>query len=657
MKKTSILLSLLTVGAMSFAQSPRLSLYEEFTGENCPPCASTNPGLQVVLNANTSKATSLKWEVPIPSAPTNTWSLYQTNITEINWRYRSTASAGYGYPSQNTSTTAITSGINSAPSGRIDGQHQWNFGASQDHPAVLTGVHLTNSSAIMSPFNVSITRAWDPTFSAVNCTVSITASQTFTCAGPLIFRLCMVEQEVHYATAPGTNGEKDFYNPVRKSFPNLQTGTSLPTSWTVGQNQTFTVNCPLPAYIVDKSMVNMIGFIQDDATRIVHQAAKTTTVGIPNDASAVAVSGNFLTCGSSYTPSVTYKNNGSNTITTMTINPYLDGTPQTPYSWSGSLAAGATVAVNMPGLTPSNGLHTYSVNITSVNGAADANSANNTKSGQFMLVSSYAPAPITQSFSLTTFPPANWAMYNPDGGTATWSRIATTGAYAVTPLGCAKYDFFNNSSTTDKDDLILPAADFTGLSNMKLTFDVAYAQYTTENDQLDVMVSTNCGATWTNVYSKAGTTLSTAPAVTSAFVPSATQWRSEVVNLATYDGNPTVLVKFVASSKYGNNMYIDNVNLVSTTGIKAIDNNASIELFPNPASTETTVRINATEASELNITFFNTVGQLVSQKTVTTEVGVNNINFDVKALADGIYNVVIADKAGNSTVKKLTISK
>lgn len=657
MKKTSILLSLLTVGAMSFAQTTRLSLYEEFTGENCPPCASTNPGLQVVLNANTSKATSLKWEVPIPSAPSNTWSLYQTNITEINWRYRSTTSGGYGYPSQNTSTSSIVSGVNSAPSGRIDGQHQWAFGATQDHPAVLTGVHLTNSSNIMSPFSVTLTRAWDPSYTAVTVTVNITAAQTFTCAGPLIFRLCMVEQEVHFASASGTNGEKDFFNPVRKSFPTLQTGTSLPTSWTSGQNQTFTVNCPLPAYITDKSMVNMIGFIQDDATRIVHQAAKTTTVGIPNDASAVAVSGNFITCGSSYTPSVIYKNNGANTITTMTVNPFLDGTPQTPFNWSGSLAAGATVAVNMPALTPANGLHTYSVSITQVNGGPDANTANNNKSGQFMLVSSYAPAPISQSFSLTTFPPANWAMYNPDGGTATWSRIGTVGAYAVAPLGCAKYDFYNNSSTTDKDDLILPPADFTGLTNMKLTFDVAYAQYSTELDQLDVLVSTNCGSSWTNVYSKAGSVLSTAPAVTSVFTPSSTQWRSEVVNLGAYDGNATVLVKFVASSKYGNNMYIDNVNLVSTTGIKAVNNNSSIELFPNPASSQATVRINATEASELNITFFNAVGQLVSQKTVTTEVGANEISFDVKALADGIYNVVIADKAGNSTVKKLTINK
>src|SRR3954467_15381086 len=85
MKKTSILLSLLTVSAMSFAQTTRLSLYEEFTGETCNPCAATNPGLQTVLNANTSKIVAIKWQVPIPSAPTTTWSLYQTNKPDIDW--------------------------------------------------------------------------------------------------------------------------------------------------------------------------------------------------------------------------------------------------------------------------------------------------------------------------------------------------------------------------------------------------------------------------------------------------------------------------------------------------------------------------------------------------------------------------------------------
>jgi hypothetical protein len=92
-----------------------------------------------------------------------------------------------------------------------------------------------------------------------------------------------------------------------------------------------------------------------------------------------------------------------------------------------------------------------------------------------------------------------------------------------------------------------------------MSFDVAYAQYQAENDKLEVFISDDCGVNWTNMYSKSGSALSTRGPVTTAFVPTATQWRKEVISLAGYSGD--VLVKFVATSAFGNNLYLDNVNL------------------------------------------------------------------------------------------------
>src|SRR3954470_9708552 len=97
--KKNLFTVLMLAGLFAAAQTPRLSLYEEFTGETCPPCAATNPGLNSLLSSptNTPKIVAIKWQVPIPSAPTKTWSLYLTNKAEIDWRYRSIASGGYGY--------------------------------------------------------------------------------------------------------------------------------------------------------------------------------------------------------------------------------------------------------------------------------------------------------------------------------------------------------------------------------------------------------------------------------------------------------------------------------------------------------------------------------------------------------------------------------
>ncbi|MBL7918261.1 MAG: hypothetical protein JNM96_07670, partial [Bacteroidia bacterium] len=187
MKKTSIILGLMAMGMFASAQT-RLALYEEFTGENCPPCASTNPGLDALLAqpANTANTQCIKWQVAIPSAPSATWSLYQTNITEINWRdtYYS---------------------ISSAPSAKMDGQNVTVFGASSNHPANLSSTHIANAAAVATPFSVLLNTSWDANFNNAVVTVTITSSGTFNAVGALKFRLVLIEKAINFDYAPGSN--------------------------------------------------------------------------------------------------------------------------------------------------------------------------------------------------------------------------------------------------------------------------------------------------------------------------------------------------------------------------------------------------------------------------------------------------------------------
>ncbi len=639
MKKQLLTLSLAVLSVMATSQTARMVLYEEFTGENCGPCASTNPGLNVLLLSNLDRVIPIKWQVDIPSAPTTTWSLFQTNKTEIQWRAYT-----YGYA------------VSSAPSGRIDGQSQVPFGAASDHPGYMTQGIINTAKAVTSPFTINMLRSWDPTFTTMTATISITAAQNYTSTGALIFRTVMVEKGIHFSSAPGSNGEKDFYYAARKSYPTIQAGTSLPSAWTTGQNQTFTIACVAPSYIVTKSEVELVGFIQDDGNRNVQQAGITRA---PNDAQANGLVSSFLNCTTPYTPAVAVYNAGNNTITTMTIIPTVDGIAGTPYAWTGSIVSGATSTINMPSLTPIAGSHTYSMNISAVNGGVDDYPANNTKPGSFALTNTIIPAPIVQPFTAVTFPPANWYKNNQDNGVYNFARIPTVGAYAVTPYGAVKYDSWNNPTVGDRDELYMPTSSFTGLTSMKLTFDVAYAQVDpTVSEGLDVMVSTNCGVTWTNVYSKYGSVLASAPVTTVAFTPIGTQWRSEVINLGAYDNLPQVLVKLVTYNDYGNNIWLDNINLVSSTDVKSVMTEFNgIELFPNPAQNEATVRITTSKAGESTVTILNALGQLMLQQVTALEIGSNAVNFDTKSLASGVYYVVIADKEGKSTTKKLIINK
>lgn len=76
MKKTLQFIAVLALGAslQTQAQTQRINLFEEWTGENCAPCAATNPGITAIANANylgPKKLILLRYQVAIPSAPTN----------------------------------------------------------------------------------------------------------------------------------------------------------------------------------------------------------------------------------------------------------------------------------------------------------------------------------------------------------------------------------------------------------------------------------------------------------------------------------------------------------------------------------------------------------------------------------------------------------
>ena len=646
MKKITLSFSLLITSLTVFSQTPRLSLYEEFTGENCPPCASANPPLNLLLASptNTPKIVAIKWQVPIPSAPSNTWSLYQTNKVEIDWRWKTLASGGYGY----------TPAINSAPSSKIDGQEASVFGASSGHPANLNNNVISSAAAVPSEFSINMTRAWNQAYSAVNLTVNIQATQSFSATGNLIFRLVMIERHVHFVTAPGTNGEKDFEDVAVKSFPTLQNGTPMTAgTWSVGQTQTFTINCPLPSYIRDKSEIAFVGFIQDDGNQKVAQAGLANSEGLSNDAKAVSAFVPNLSCTNTIAPDVTIKNNGNNGITNFTITPYIDGIIKPIFSWSGNLAVGASTTMAIGSITVSGGSHTFSYNISAVSGT-DNNLVNNSATTKFVTISNYQTIPIVEGFT-STFPPLNWSTFNATSGPS-WVKSTSCGGFGLSSES-TKMDFYTYAAGTI-NELILPPINLAGVITPTLTFDLAYATYATEADKLEVFVSDDCGDNWTNVYDKSGTNLNTAPATTSPFVPSAAQWRNESVNLFGYS-NPSILLKFVATSAYGNNLYIDNVNLSQLNPVGVFStplSNINIEVFPNPTSGDVNLTVNSINNSNYRINLINSVGQVIFEKNFNFSIGINNIQIETKQYPEGIYNVVL-ESNNTKTTKKITIIK
>jgi lysyl endopeptidase len=90
-------------------------------------------------------------------------------------------------------------------------------------------------------------------------------------------------------------------------------------------------------------------------------------------------------CGSTVNPSVTIRNNGTVTLTSLTLSWTLNGTPGNPIEWTGSLATGQQANVNLPALTPGSGNHVLQIVASNPNGQSDGNVNNNTVNTSFTL--------------------------------------------------------------------------------------------------------------------------------------------------------------------------------------------------------------------------------------------------------------------------------
>ncbi len=272
------------------------------------------------------------------------------------------------------------------------------------------------------------------------------------------------------------------------------------------------------------------------------------------------------TCNSSFTPQITIKNNGTTTLTALAIRYRVNGGTEVNFNWTGSLATNSTANVTLAPFNVTGGNHTFKVYTAQPNGNADQNNANDTLEVAFTTLNPTGVAlPVTEGFENVTFPPAGWALENPDNAT-TWTR---TTAAAAQGTASARKDNLNSNDAGQVDNLLTPFMNFAGNSTVTLTFKVAYARYSaTYFDSLIVWATTDCGQTWSRVYNKGNTTLATngGANLTTAFTPTANQWRTETVDLTPFAGQSNVRLNFQNKSGYGNFLYIDDINITGTIG-------------------------------------------------------------------------------------------
>lgn len=359
-------------------------------------------------------------------------------------------------------------------------------------------------------------------------------------------------------------------------------------------------------------------------------------------------------CAGTFSPVVTIKNTGSETLTRVTITADLGNGTSTTYNWSGSLASFSEVDVTLPSMTVGEGEYLLSVTTSLPNGVQDDDTSDDALSRYFIYYEPFE-APVTEGFE-STYPSRGWDIVNEDGA-STWEQTTVaskTGSHSL------RIKNSENTSIGQQDYLRSPSIDIAGVDSVFVSFQVAAATYTsttTSNnvwDTLQVMVSTDCGQTYTSIYKKWGAQLVTRTAATrTAFVPSITEWREEKIDISKYSANGTVLVAFRNTNGNENDIYLDDINIRTVT----VNPNLKKEGFlvtPNPTNGIISVQLYPQPTNLKGIYIYSITGQLLKSSVVESGGGSSVNEFDLSPYSSGIYivQVVFEDRVLTKKIVK-----
>lgn len=361
-------------------------------------------------------------------------------------------------------------------------------------------------------------------------------------------------------SAPGENVYSTTPSATTGTFLTYS-GTSMATPLVAGLAGLMLSKCPV------MTQTDVLNCISSTAVNIYTLAGNSSFVTNSRLGAGRIEAFAAMNCAASFTatpPIANFRTPTRNTCP-LTAVQFLDSSQYAPTTWNWVFQGGtpATSTLSNPSVqwtAPG----TYSVMLTVSNG----NGSDSETKLAYITVAGPINLPLQEGFQASTFLPANWTENNIYNDVIYWDRVTGLGGFG-TSTACARFDNYNIDALNERDEMRTPKYSFSNVGSARLRFDVAYARFNSSySDSLEVKLSTNCGATWTTIYSKGGSTLSTVPADVNStmFVPTAAQWRRDTIDISTLTaGQGNVMFSFINRGHYGQPIYLDNINLVFPT--------------------------------------------------------------------------------------------
>jgi len=346
MKKTTLIVAslLMLFSLKANAQNERMLLLESFTNTGCGPCAAYNPAMDALIAANPDKVAAIKYHVNWPSAADP---MYLHNTAENGAR-----TSYYG--------------VNSVPHVVIDGNRY------SSNPAQLNQNILNQLQTLESPMEMRL--SYEVNEAENTITVHVMGRTSTAVEGNFKLYVGVIEREIHFNSAPGPNGERDFYSVMKKLLPGSG-GQALGSLNSIDSYFAYTYTWEL-ANIYDMSQLDAIAWVQNSVSKEVVQACKSSENMEPfyaNEAMLSDISNMKGTnCCGEAKPEVLLTNNGSNALTSVEMEVLVNEKPVKTVEWTGNLPTFGKTTVDLGEISfDLEDENTLEVAIVNINGGLD----------------------------------------------------------------------------------------------------------------------------------------------------------------------------------------------------------------------------------------------------------------------------------------------
>lgn len=426
-------------------------------------------------------------------------------------------------------------------------------------------------------------------------------------------------------------------------LPNPATASAFESDWSVTGYPTGYLICP------DKKTFEVSQFSYQEILDVLNDSCAFSVDAMIEDRQS------GFECGEAINTDFYLVNNGVSILSSCDINYQLNSGAAQSFSWTGSLQPGDSQLVAIPSIgTPATGVHRLTVFSSNPNGEMDENSINN--SGYYDFISNNGDngiePPVLEDFAGDP----SYIIRGSEG--VNWKVNTAYGAFGQSneSLFLNKFEML---SEDEEDDFIFSGLDLTSTGMAFLTFDLAHGGFDPATGSLTVSASTDCGETWTVLYNESGEALTTAASSSSAFYPTADDWRTECIDLENYLGYSNVLIKFTDDlGSTSNNTYIDNVGVSGESCLMGVgefeDVGNRIRIYPNPVKDKLNIHFETNLTGHCNIALYDMMGKQVLSSDVG--LGEEHIQLDVEKLQSGLYQLnIFRDKQDPKSRKVMLI--